>query len=221
MRELPKVYFERLLESAPDIVIAVDNSGNVIFYNDGAEQTLGYNAEEVLGKTVLNVYPSREEARRVMAALRSEADGGKGRVKNFETAFVSKGGKEVPVAISGSIIYDGRGHERGSMGFAKDLSELRRHEQMHTLAEVAVGLAHEINTPLEVAVNQAAMLDRYLKRQATEEDYPIEHDRVDAINRALRRIQSIVERVGEMADSGRYGTTEYLPGRLMTDLGLE
>jgi CheY-like chemotaxis protein len=40
------------------------------------------------------------------------------------------------------------------------------------------------------------------------------------MKRELRRIQGIVERVGEIAASGAYGTKEYLPGRLMTDLGL-
>ncbi|TFH19550.1 MAG: response regulator, partial [Myxococcales bacterium] len=41
------------------------------------------------------------------------------------------------------------------------------------------------------------------------------------MKRELRRIQAIVERVGEMAAAGVYGTIEYLPGRLMTDLGLD
>ena len=44
VRELPQVYFERLLETSPDIVVAVDREGIVIFYNDGAAATLGYSA---------------------------------------------------------------------------------------------------------------------------------------------------------------------------------
>lgn len=221
MKELPKVYFERLLESSPDIVVAVDRAGKVIFYNDGAENTLGYTGAEVLGRSVSDFYPSEEEARRVMTALRSKDGDGEGLIKNFETTFLNKEGVPVPVAISGSIIYDEQGKEQGSIGFAKDITELRRHEQHVTMAELAIGLAHEINTPLEIAVNQAALLERYLKREATSEDYPVEHERVSTINRALRRIQSIVERVGEIAEQGEYETTEYLPGRLMTDLGLE
>jgi CheY-like chemotaxis protein len=95
---------------------------------------------------------------------------------------------------------------------------LRHHEQMATLGQLAIGLAHEINNPLEALVNHVAMFERYLKQHASAEQYAAEHARVDAMKRELRRIQGIVERVGEIADSGDYGTVEYLPGRLMTDL---
>lgn len=221
LRELPKVYFERLLESSPDIVIAVDRSGTIIFYNDGARNTLGRTNESVLGHDVETIYGSRAEAARVMDAMRSEDHGGAGHVTNFETEFVDAAGNKVPVAISGSIIYDDRGRELGSIGFAKDIRALRRHDRQVTMGELAISLAHEVNNPLEIAVNQAALLERYLKEHASSEDYPKVHDRVEAINRALRRIQSIVERVGEIADQGAYETREYLPGRKMTDLGMQ
>ncbi|MFP6610098.1 MAG: response regulator [Deltaproteobacteria bacterium] len=220
MKELPKVYFERLLESSPDIVVAVDRKGTVIFYNDGATLTLGYTAKEVLGTHVFELYPSAEEAKRVMAAMRSETESGAGRVKNFETQFVDKDGKRIPVAVSGSIIYDEKEREQGSIGFAKDIEELRLHEQIATLGELAIGLAHEINNPLESLVNHADMLERFVKNSVDTQVYETGHDRIVAMKRGLRRIQTIVERVGEIAAAGTYGTIEYMPGRLMTDLGL-
>jgi PAS domain S-box-containing protein len=220
LKELPKVYFERLLESSPDIVVAVDREGTIIFYNDGAKQSLGYSPEEILGQPVSKVYPSMEEARRVMAALRSADSYGIGRIRNFECELMNKEGEKFPAAMSGSIIYDERGREHGSIGFAKDIAELRLHEQIETLGQLAIGLAHEINNPLECLVNHAEMLERYMRAKASDEDYTIEHERIDAMKRELRHIQAIVERVGEMADAGTYGTIEYLPGKLMIDMGL-
>src|SRR5215471_3580958 len=41
LARLPGSYFERLVESSPDIVIAVDRTGTIIYYNDGAETLLG------------------------------------------------------------------------------------------------------------------------------------------------------------------------------------
>ena len=35
---LPRIYFEKLLENSPDIVVAVDRRGSIVFYNDGARQ---------------------------------------------------------------------------------------------------------------------------------------------------------------------------------------
>ena len=147
---LPLIYFEKLLENSPDIVVAVDRHGTIIFYNDGARSILGYTPEEVLGEHVARLYPNVEEARKVMLAMRAGYDDVRGQVRNFETIFVTKSGDRFPVAISGSIIYDEARLEMGSIGFAKDLREIRRHDQLMTLAEVAVGLAHEVNNPLEV-----------------------------------------------------------------------
>src|SRR5215831_19630860 len=65
---LPRIYFEKLLESSPDIVVAVDREGSIVFYNDGARQTLGYTSAEVLGKPVILLYKSREHAREVRRA---------------------------------------------------------------------------------------------------------------------------------------------------------
>src|SRR3990167_5707790 len=103
---LPPQYFQKLFESCPDIIIDVDKQGTITFYNDGAQQNLGFSYEEVLAKNVLEIYPSREEARRVMAAMRGAAGEGKGRVRNFETLFKTKKGEKIPVAISASITYD-------------------------------------------------------------------------------------------------------------------
>ena len=103
---LPGQYFQKLVESCPDIIISVDKQGTITFYNDGARQNLGFSYEEVLGKNVLEIYPSLEEARRVMTAMRADAGEGKGRVRNFETVFKTKKGEKIPVAISASITYD-------------------------------------------------------------------------------------------------------------------
>src|SRR5205085_2093581 len=130
---LPSSSFERLVESSPDIVVAVDRNGTVIYYNDGAEKGLGYSAAEILGDNVNRLYPSSQEAHRVMVAMRSDDSGGPGKVKNFETTFITRSGEQLPVAISGSILYDENGLEIGSIGFAKDIREIRQRDRLATL----------------------------------------------------------------------------------------
>ena len=215
---LPVQYFQKLVESCSDIIIAVDKQGIITFYNDGARQNLGFTWEEVLGKKVSVIYPSLEEARRVMAAMRAVDGSGKGRLSNFETTFKTRKGETIPVAISASIIYDDNGGEIGSIGFAKDIREIRRRDQLATLCEIAIGMSHEINNSLEVVVNQVEMLQKYVDRAATDEDYIVESDRLASVASQVKKIQDITGRIGQMADEGEYGTKEYLGGKMMTDL---
>ncbi len=146
MVSLDHKYLERLVESYPDIIVAVDTVGVVTYYNDGARKRLHYTAEEIIGQKVVRLYPSVEEARRVMQALRESKDDG--RISGFETVLRSKENENIPVMISGSLIYDDSGKEIGSIGFARDIREMRRREQLATAGEIAVSLAHEINNPL-------------------------------------------------------------------------
>ena len=221
MFQLPPVYFEHLLASSLDIVIAVDNEGQIIFYNDGAYRTLGYTFAEIRGKHVSTVYPNIEEARRVMAAMRGKEFGETGQVKNFETELVAKNGEHIPVAISGSVIYDEIGHELGSIGFLKDLREIRRRDQLATLGELAVGLAHRINNPLEVIFNNLEVLSKHLAQVLPDEEHVVEEERIDSIQRELKKIRTIVSRIDDLAHGGSYTTTEYLHGSRMADLGRE
>jgi len=214
---LPGQYFQKLVESCPDIIISVDNQGTIIFYNDGARQTLGFSDEEVLGKNVVEIYPTLAEARRVMARMRAR----RGRVSNFETVFKTKKGEQIPVAISASIIYDDKGAEIGSIGFAKDLREIRRRDQLVTMGEIAIGLSHEVNNSLEVLVNQIEMLRQYVGRVASDEDYLIESDRLESLASQVKKIQDITGRISQIADEGEYGTREYLNGKMMTDLHVD
>jgi PAS domain S-box-containing protein len=215
---LPAIYFERLLEDSPDIIVAVDRHGVITFYNDGARQTLGYTPTDVLGQHVTRLYPDLAEARKVMTAMRAGQGGRSGRVRNFETTFLTKSGERIPVAISGSIIKGEQSNGQGSIGFAKDLREIRRHDQLVTLAEVAIGLAHEINNPLEVLVNNLNLLSGYIERVSSDEDFVVESERLDSTQMAVDRIQQIVATLTELAQGTEYTTREYLHGTQMLDL---
>jgi len=211
---LPTIYFEKLVEHSPDIVVAVDRHGTIIFYNDGARQMLGYGADEVLGQHVTRLYPDLDEARKVMQAMRA----GNGKVKTFETVFLDKAGARIPVAISGSVIRNDAGEELGSIGFAKDLHDIRARDRLATLGEVAVSVAHEVNNPLEVIVNNLCLLEQYLERVSTDDDVIVEGERIDSTRQAVARIQEIVAQLGARAHDGEYATREYLHGTQMTDL---
>ena len=216
--KFPSEYLERLIESSSDIVVAVDKIGNVFFYNDGAEKILGYTAAEMLGQNVVRLYPSIEEARRVMAAMRNDDHGGPGKIKNFETVFVDRLGRHIPVAISGSVLIDDNGLETGSIGFAKDITDIKRRDRLATLGEDAIGLCHEINSPLEVILNQVEVLGSFVRKHAEGEEEECEEERLDSVRREVSKVQTIISRLVDRSKGGAESATrEYLPGAQMTD----
>lgn len=221
MSALPPVYFERLLEDSPDIIIAVDREGHIVFFNDGAHTTLGYQATDVMGRHVDLMYPTIDDARSVMTAMRDDSVDAKGKVRNFQTTLVTADGERIAVAISGTLIYDDAGNESGSIGFVKDLREIHRQDQLATLEEIAISVAHEINNPLSAILNNLSLLGGEIRRMAGDGDCDVELERVDSIESSVNQIQTIVNQLGAMAGQRRYGTREYLPGTRMADLSWE
>jgi PAS domain S-box-containing protein len=215
---LTRERLEQLVARSTDIVVGTDGGGTIVYYNDGAKKILGYTAHEMLGTYVAHVYPSIDEAKRVMAAMRSAEHGGKGIVETFRTTFLSKDGERIPVAISGTILYDEQGREDGTIGFAKDLREILLKDQLATLGEVAVGLSHEINNPLAVIVNQVELLERDILRLAGEGDISVEEERLDAVRREISRISEILMRLDEMVREESYETIDYVGPTRMIDL---
>jgi PAS domain S-box-containing protein len=216
MLTLDQNYLKRLMESSPDIIVAVDREGTVIYYNDGARKVLRFTSEEIIGQKVTRIYSSLEEARKVMKALRESADGG--RISSFETVLRDKDNEEIPVAISGSLIYDEHGAEIGSIGFARDIRRMRRREQLATAGEIAVSLAHEINNPLETITNNLELLTHCVENHLTPAELVVETERLGAIRACIGRVNAIVRRLDDMTRKGVYETRDYLQGKRMADL---
>ena len=63
----------RALDSGDSAVIATDVSGTIVYWNDQATEFYGWRADEVLGKNIIDVTPTRnssDEAMQIMEQLR-------------------------------------------------------------------------------------------------------------------------------------------------------
>jgi PAS domain S-box-containing protein len=216
MLQLDPKYLQRLVESSPDIIIAVDREGTITYYNDGARQNLGFDANEVIGQPCTRIYPTIEDARAVMKAMRESTT--PGRISNYETRFLNKSGEIILISISGSLIHDDSGNEIGSIGYARDIRRMRQREQLATAGEIAVSLAHEINNPLESIINNLELVARCAEPHLSESEKVVENERLESIRASIERVQSIVRRLDEMTRKGVYETRDYLAGKRMADL---
>jgi two-component system NtrC family sensor kinase len=173
-KELKEAYdfMNKIVQSSPDSITATDMKGNILIYNQAAEETLGYNASEVIGKmNISKIYPDGV-ARKVMQMLRSEEYGGVGRLNSYPMIYVRRDGEVVEGNLSAAIIYDASGKEIASVGSFVDLrdrlkmeralrdtqEQLLQSEKLAAMGRLTSQIAHELNNPLYGIMNTLELL---------------------------------------------------------------
>jgi PAS domain S-box-containing protein len=217
-----KDFLERLIDSSVDAIVAADMNGRFILFNKGAEQIFGYTAEEALSRVkVRDLYPPGV-AREVMRRLRSEEEGGSGRLTVTRLEVVNKRGERVPVNMTAAIIYEGD-RETATVGIFTDLRDklqlerklsdaetrLEESERNAVIVALAGTAAHELNQPLTSVMGYAELLKRKLK----ESDFA--YRPVDIIYREAERMAEIVRKIGKIT---RYETKSYIGQAKILDL---
>ncbi|MBN2225005.1 MAG: PAS domain S-box protein [Deltaproteobacteria bacterium] len=121
-------FMTSLIESSYDGIIAADMTGTIIIFNKGAENLLGYTADEVIGKMNASALYPPGVARDIMRKLRDDKYGGKGRLSAQRYVGIARSGEQIPVMLSGSLIYqDDR--ETATVGFFYDLRDILSAQQ--------------------------------------------------------------------------------------------
>jgi PAS domain S-box-containing protein len=110
-------FLSNLIHSAVDCVIAADKNGKILIFNESAAEVFGYTVEEALNHlNIRDLYPD-DNARQVMLKLRSEAYGGRGKLKTYHTEVLAKSGERIPISLYASIIYEDN-REVATIGFS-------------------------------------------------------------------------------------------------------
>ena len=173
-RELKEAneFFMNLIESSVDGIIVTKMDGEIIIFNRGAENILGYESEEVVGKMNIRSIYRPGVAKEVMQKLRSPDYGGVGKLTSFPISHRRKDGELVEGDLSASIIYDDRGKEIASVGIFKDLRErlkmerdlqqtreaLLQSEKLAAMGRLTSQVAHELNNPIYGIMNTLELL---------------------------------------------------------------
>ena len=173
-KELKEAYdfMNKIVQSSPNSITATDMKGNILIWNQAAEETLGYQANEVIGKmNIRKIYPEGL-ARKVMQMLRSDEYGGVGRLSSYPMVYVRRDGEVVEGNLSAAIIYDANGNEIASVGSFVDLrdrlemeralrhtqEQLLQSEKLAAMGRLTSQIAHELNNPLYGIMNTLELL---------------------------------------------------------------
>jgi PAS domain S-box-containing protein len=130
--ETTRSYLQNLVENTADAIITYDLKGHIIGWNPAATAIYGYDAEEAIGKTLINV---PEEKKGEFKAIFNDVRNG-GIVSNFETFGLSKDMRLVEVAVTLSPLKDASGRLIGYSCISRDLTTKKDIEKEKIRSEI-------------------------------------------------------------------------------------
>jgi PAS domain S-box-containing protein len=204
-RELKEAndFLMNLIESSVDGIIVTDMKGDILIFNKGAENLLGYKSEEVVGKMNIRSIYQPGVAKEVMDKLRSPDFGGIGKLTSIPIFHRRKDGELIEGDLSASLIYDEKGSEIASVGIFKDLRErlkmerelreiqqaLLQSEKLAAMGRLTSQIAHELNNPIYGIMNTLELLKT---------EIPPESKRRRILDLSLSEIQRLSEMLRNM-----------------------
>ena len=202
------------LDKARDAITACSPEGEILFWNQGAEQIYGWKREEVLGRNLGELVHAEPDVfdglnRRVLAE--EEWSG--------ELRQLTKSRQEIIVESRWTLIRDKDGHPRSVLGINTDITEKKRIEgqflraqRMESIGTLAGGIAHDLNnilTPIMMSIE-------LLRENVTADD---DADKIlRTIGTSARRGADIVRQVLSFARGIEGQRVEIQPKHLLKEL---
>jgi PAS domain S-box-containing protein len=127
-----------IVDSSDDAIISKTLDGVITTWNKAAEQIYGYQAEEMIGRSIsLLMPPDRpDEMIEILDRIRAGE-----RVGPYETTRRRKDGTTIAISLTVSPVHDAAGAVVGASSIARDITERERvHEQLRSALQYARSL---------------------------------------------------------------------------------
>ena len=161
-----EAHLRSILETVPDAMVVIDESGAIQSFSRAAEELFGYESEDIIGEDVNTLMPSpHKEAHQ--GYIDRYLETGEARIIGTGRAVVGlrQDGSTFPMELSVGEMRSG--DARYFTGFIRDLTERETSEarlrqlqselvhvsRLSAMGEMASTLAHELNQPLSAITN--------------------------------------------------------------------
>jgi PAS domain S-box-containing protein len=157
-----KELLERIIETAPTIIIGVDIEGKITIFNDVAEMITGYKKKEALNIDFFSLLIPQEQWEETKAILEKSRQGIP--LYNIEKTLLTKNNEEREILWSSAPIEDEEGGLIGEILIGNDITEksiiinevIRQNKELTAINSVGLSLSHssDLNAILENALKR-------------------------------------------------------------------
>jgi len=210
--------YRGLLEAAPDGMVVVNQSGEIVLLNAQAEKQFGYRRDELLGQKVTSIIPEGFAERLIADALRPTAEALAQQIgTGIELNGRSKEGTAFPIEIMLSPLESPEGILVTAA--IRDISErkqlarqLHQSQKMEAVGQLTGGIAHDFNNLLGVIIGNLDLLDRLVA------DNPGAIKRVQTAQKAAARGAEITRRLLVFSSSEELKPSRVLLGESIQNM---
>ena len=137
-----------LLSAIDSMLIGLDANAKVSLWNSRSESMFGLSSAEAIGHVFSDLPIHWEDANKIKHGIRTDG-------KRFEAVFHDQSGEYRIVGMSSFRVSD-NGVRKGNLIIGTDLTEnlaiesqLHQAQKLEAVGQLAAGVAHEINTPMQ------------------------------------------------------------------------
>ncbi len=191
--------YKDLYDSAADMFVSVDaKTASILDCNNILIKQLGYSKEELIGRSVFDVYTqeSAEHAKAEVFPLFLKT----GTVTNEELQLQRKDGSRIDVNLNASAVRDEEGKILYSRSAWRDITEtkrlqdqLNRSDRLAAVGQLATSIAHEINSPLQGITSILGLM-----KQTHNQNTELISD-ITMLDEGYKRVKDTVKRLLDMS----------------------